>query len=275
MVEVQSDRAGFAEDRLNGIGGSDASAILGMHSWTTPLKLYLIKTREIDRGEPSDPEAAQVGVMIEDLIAQLYEKRTGRKTRRRNKQIVHPEIDWMRVHIDRRIDSVTDREGPGVLEAKNVSSFKAADWWDAETGEPTAPIMYQIQMQHALMVTGYKWGAFAALIGGNRLVEFDVVRDDVFIERLFKAEKEFWASVQAHGTASEAPPAARAGDDETLGSMFPADVGDRIELDDKFTAITTQLDTIAKHLTQLEKTKSELRNQIKFAIGKHEAGLLL
>jgi predicted phage-related endonuclease len=43
-----------------------------------------------------------------------------------------------------------------------------------------------------MAVLGWSWGSLAALLGGNRLVWFDVERNDRFIAALRVAVAEFW-----------------------------------------------------------------------------------
>ena len=84
--------------RKKGIGGSDASVILGFNPWKTPFELYIEKTsgeiREVDN------EAVYWGNVLEDIVAEEFTKRTGKKVRRRNQIFKHKEYDWMIANID-------------------------------------------------------------------------------------------------------------------------------------------------------------------------------
>ena len=61
-----------AEERRNYIGGSDIAAILGMSRWKTPLKLWLEKTGEVEPDDLSENEAVQLGIELEDFVAQKF-----------------------------------------------------------------------------------------------------------------------------------------------------------------------------------------------------------
>jgi predicted phage-related endonuclease len=59
------------------------------------------------------------------------------------------------------------------------------------------PAQYYLQLQHYLELTGATWGSFAVLFGGNRLVQFDVPRDDAIIQLIIDKARTFWEYVQA------------------------------------------------------------------------------
>lgn len=70
-------------ERRKGIGGSDASIILGLNKWKTPFELWLDKTGQVPVSE-SQSEAAYFGSLLEDIVAKEFEIRSGKKVRRKN-----------------------------------------------------------------------------------------------------------------------------------------------------------------------------------------------
>lgn len=173
-------------ERKKGIGGSDAAAVLN-EGYGCARALYYDKT-----GVPIDfihSEATERnferGNVLEDLVADLYTKKTGRKIRRQSARIskTHP---WMRVNMDRQI--LNDERGPGYLECKTANKFVFANM-KAEGMPPH----YVIQLQHGLAVTGYEWGAFAALHPDTfEFLTFEMRRDEDLIAVLIAWEEEFW-----------------------------------------------------------------------------------
>src|SRR5262249_19616279 len=88
------------------------------------------------------------------------------------------------------VNEVAHLKIPGVLELKTASAWNQKDWKD----EP--PLVYQVQLQHQLAVTGHLWGSIAVLIGGSTFLWSDLPRNEEFIARLMKAEHEFWQRIE-------------------------------------------------------------------------------
>ena len=76
-----------AEERRKYIGGSDITSVMMMSRWKTPLTLWLEKTGEIEPDDLSDNEAVQLGVELEDFVAQKFAKEIGKKVRKTNMYI--------------------------------------------------------------------------------------------------------------------------------------------------------------------------------------------
>ena len=82
-------REEWLDARRNGIGGSDASAILGLNPYSSPLKVYLDK---IGKGEEQETnEAMRQGTDLEPYVAERFTKETGKKVKRCNKILQHPD----------------------------------------------------------------------------------------------------------------------------------------------------------------------------------------
>lgn len=64
--------------RRKGIGGSDAAAILGISSFATARDLYYDKLELMPKEQEEDNWGAKkVGHLLEDLIAEIFAKKTG------------------------------------------------------------------------------------------------------------------------------------------------------------------------------------------------------
>ncbi|MFX8004365.1 lambda-exonuclease family protein, partial [Acinetobacter baumannii] len=126
-------------------------------------------------------DAAYFGTMLEDLVAKEFERRSGKKVRRKNAMLKHPEHPFIMANIDRMI--VGEK---AILECKTTSAYNAKEWESEEI-----PDSYIIQVQHYLGVLGpeYQKAYFAVLIGGNKFVWKEIERDDELIEIIFEAEK--------------------------------------------------------------------------------------
>lgn len=177
-------RTQWLNERKKGIGGSDAGAILGVNQYKNPVALWLEKTGQAE----SDPagEAAEMGLILEPVIADLFQQRTGIKIEKCDALLQHPQFSFMLANVDRLI--VGERRG---LECKNVSLRKAQEWDDDEI-----PDTYYAQCQHYMAVTGYEGWYIAALINGNHFIHKYIPRNDEFILALIDAEQKFWHCCQ-------------------------------------------------------------------------------
>ncbi len=132
--------------------------------------------------EDQGNEAAYFGTLLEDMVAKEFEVRTGKKVRRNNFMLQHPEHEFIMANIDRKVVGEN-----ALLECKTASAYLAKDWEDDEIPEP-----YLVQVQHYLGVTGYEKAYIAVLIGGQRFVWKEIERDEELIDMIFEAEVHFW-----------------------------------------------------------------------------------
>ena len=75
----------------------------------------------------------------------------------------------------------------GVLEIKTTNAFNYKDW-DGDV----VPQYYYAQVQHYLMLTGYKFAYIAVLIGGNHYKDFKIERSEEDIELIRNKASEFY-----------------------------------------------------------------------------------
>lgn len=156
--------------RQHYLGGSEVAAALGESPWTTPFQLWLVKT---GRQEPiiSTP-VMELGHLLEPMIAEKFTASTGLKLRNISVPYEHPEHSFLRGNIDRQICSSEKHEGPGVLEIKSTTSFRLKN----EAG--LYPAEFDFQIQHYLMLTGYKY-AYLAIFERDT----GIFHDPIYIER--------------------------------------------------------------------------------------------
>ena len=75
----------------------------------------------------------------------------------------------------------------GVLEIKTTNAYNYKDW-DGDI----VPQYYYAQVQHYLMLTGYKFAYIAVLIGGNHYKDFRIERSEEDIELIRNKATEFY-----------------------------------------------------------------------------------
>ena len=253
-------REEWLRERQKGIGGSDASAILGFNPWKSPFELYIEKTS--DQVQKIDNEAIHWGNVLEDVVAEEFTRRAGKKVRRRNQMFVHPEHDFMIANIDR--DVVGER---ALLECKTTNAF-AADQWEGDQIPPA----YMCQVQHYMAVLDYEKAYIAVLIGGQKFVWKEIKRDDEFIELMIEHEKNFWENHVLAGVPPEIDGSKSAS--ELLNAMYPEDNGETIMLEsDKAEALIEAIESLKVDIKEKQDLRKKYENQLKLMIGEAEKGV--
>ncbi len=176
------------EARKSGIGGSDIAVILGLSPWKTAHELYLEKRGEIEPVDISDKEYIHFGNVLEQVVADEFERRNGWKVRRRNQMFTHKKLSFLLANVDRTVDGKRM-----VLECKISSAF-ANGWGPSESDE--FPDFYRVQPMHYIDVLDYDSAYVATLIGGNEYRQYPVERDNELIEMMHDASADFWDCVQ-------------------------------------------------------------------------------
>lgn len=259
------DQDDWLSRRKEGIGASEASAVIGVSPWLTPAELWGLKVGIMDPTE--DNERFAWGRRLEDDIIDAYMAETGRivvanKGFTLFRSTEHP---FMQATLDAEIAPIDDR-GTGLFEAKSAAIFKKDEWAE----EP--PLEYQCQVQHALAVTGYQWGSIAVFFGNFKFLWLDFVRNQHVIDYVVKKEADFWQMV-----VTETPPPVDGseGATELLKRLFPKPApGQVIALPDEAIVWDQEFQTVKAQIKALEAREAELKNLICASIGGAEVGML-
>lgn len=269
QAEVFASTADMSRDewlleRRKGIGGSDASVILGLNKWRTAFELWLDKTGQVPVSE-SASEAAYFGSILEDIVAKEFEVRSGKKVRRKRSMLKHPEHDFILANVDRMI--VGEK---AILECKTTSEYNLKEWEDNEI-----PDSYIVQVQHYLGVLGpeYKKAYFAVLIGGNKFVWKEIERDDELIAMIFQAEVDFWNEKVLGGKAPVLDGSSAA--EEYLRQRYSeAEGGKVVDLTSANKTRIQQYLQLKEQINELTLQAKELENQIKHEMKEAEYGFI-
>lgn len=170
--------------RMQGIGGSDAAAIVGLNPWSSPTAVFADKLGITPAKESS--EAMRIGTDLEEYVAKRFTEATGKRVRRENNILQSIEHPFMLANVDRMI--VGEKAG---LECKTTSPYNKADW---DGG--TVPSPYYCQCQHYMGVLGFNKWYLAVLVLGTGFHWYEVERNEDDIAALIKAEEEFWHLVE-------------------------------------------------------------------------------
>jgi len=257
-------RQEWLDTRTRGLGGSDASVVLGLNKWKTPFELWLEKTGQVTPTEIQN-DAAYFGTMLEDIVAKEFELRSGKKVRRRNAMFQHTDYPFILANVDRMI--VGEK---AILECKTTSAYNAKEWENDEI-----PESYIVQVQHYLGVLGpeYTKAYFAVLIGGQRFIWKEIERDQELIDMIFQAEINFWNN---HVLNNNPPPldGSSAAEEYLKERYKEVDLGKSVDLKSEYKEKIEEYLSIKESIKTLEEKAKEVENQIKNELKDAEIGFI-
>jgi putative phage-type endonuclease len=245
--------------RRQGIGGSDAAAILGLNPFSSAFSVYMDKLGLAP--ETEETEAMWLGTQLEPIIAERFERETGMTVQRRNAVYQHAEYPWMLANIDRWI--VGRKAG---LEIKTTSVLNRTRFEDGEV-----PPYYYVQCMHYMAVTGADEWYLAVAVLNRSFHIFHVERNEAEIQSLIEAEEHFWSE---HVLKQFPPPpdgSERAG--ELLKSLYPKERGDA-DLAPLY-GIEDKLDRLSEldgRIKELETESDAIKQGIQLEIGDADGG---
>ncbi len=197
------DENAWLNGRMNGIGGSDASAIVGMNPYKTNIQLFEEKTGRFIPEDISDKPCVVYGKQAEAPIRELF------KLDYPHYEVAHHEYrilqsqkhPFMQASLD---GELTDPEGrQGILEIKTTNILQSMQ---REKWNDRIPDNYYIQVLHYLLVTGYQfvvlrahlisiWGKDVRTNAKHYFIERAEVQDD--LDYLQQEEIKFWGYVES------------------------------------------------------------------------------
>ena len=248
----------WLEDRRKGIGGSDVATVLGLNKYKSVYQLWLEKTDQIEVTS-AQSEAAYWGNTLEEVVAEEFSKRTGKKVRRRNKVFEHSKYPFLRANIDR--DIVGEN---AVLECKTANQFLANEW-----DEDEIPIQYICQVQHYMNVLNLDYVYFAVLIGGQKFVWKKMERDQELIDMITEKLVEFWIENVEKGIEPAIDGLKATSDFLTQRYLDTED--NQTELNARFDEKIANLARLKGDKKIIEENIMLLENELKQALGKAEA----
>ncbi len=195
--------------RMGSIGGSDASAVVGLNPYKSPYALWAEKTGVVTPEDISGKEAVRLGQYLEQYVADRFTEETGLKVRRETAILKNSEYPFAHANVDRLI--VGQKAG---LECKTTTVLGASKKFTPY------PDNYYVQCMHYMAITGYPVWYLAVLIGNSEFRIFKIERNEEEITALMTAEREFWEGVE-RGTAP--PVDGAASTTEALGKIYEAD----------------------------------------------------
>ena len=148
------DEEEWLSGRMNGIGGSDASAVVGVNPYKTNIQLFEEKTGKSIPEDISDKPYVIYGKFAEKHIRELFKLDYPEyKVEHHEFRILQSlEYPFMQASLD---GELTDRDGrKGILEIKTTNILQSMQY---EKWKDKIPDNYYLQILHYLLVTGYEF----------------------------------------------------------------------------------------------------------------------
>lgn len=263
VLSVDASRDEWLAQRRLGITATDVPAILGQSKYKTAIDVWMDKVAPADNTfDPKigEGEAALWGTVLEDSVARTWaeHKRVGV---RRIGIIAHESFPWARASLDRLVTGCSD--GRCAVEVKTRSHYVADEW---DKGVP-ADVRSQVEWQ--LLVSGLDHIHVIALIGGQRLVQHVLYRNDVNLDDLLTKAQIVWDAVLAE-TAPELP--AEMWTDNYLEQLHPVREGS-VEVPAETTTTLSAYMVVSDRIRELEQRKAELKTQLVGVLGEYDTAL--
>lgn len=246
-------REDWLKARKQGVGGSDAAAIMEATKFASPLSVYLDKLDLV----PEKPmtEAMQQGIDCEEVVAQRFARETGLKITKCYRMFRSEAYPFMQANIDRCVLG----DGFIGLECKTTSAWNPTSFRDGDI-QPN----YYWQCQHYMAVTGAPYWYLAVMVFSTGFYIFRIQRNDEHIAELIRRETAFWDMVQRR----EPPlPTGVDADEQAVAQLSgTATIDSRITIDD----MRGDLDTLQLLQTDAKKLDEKIRaiqQQLKLRMG--------
>jgi len=209
----------------------------------------------------------RIGHAVEPLICELVEE---------NAKVELHDLGEIALCVSKSIPylaATLDRVATHFEKGKGVCELK----WKGTFNQKTLR-EYWIQLQHQLIVTGYKWGMVAILDAAGNFEYQTFEADPEFAESYLKTAASFWQSVM-----SSTPPGPFDGSEQTskaLAAVFPIDNGSTIvlpwsvrELDEWWVELQSRRKEHAEEGRKLDREQKSLDQQIRVLMGDAAIGI--
>ena len=231
-----------------GIGGSESGSVVGFNPYKSAYALWAEKTKKIPEFEGN--LITEVGSYLEPFVAELFERETGKKVRRKNRILVNTDYPWAFADVDRLV--VGEK---ALLEIKTTNSLP--NMRKFKNGE--YPESWYCQITHYLAVSGLEKAYLAVLIGCREFKVFEIERDEDEIAALMGAEEKFWNNVKTN-----TPPVADGlkSTSEAISAIYPDSNGDIVSLMAYETDLMQYL-ALKTQIEALEEQQKQMANRVK------------
>ena len=172
------------KDRQTSIGASDAGPALGLSKWKTPYQLWQEKT--VSEIIQFDNPILKRGRMFEPILRQMYSDETGRAVKKVPK-MTSEKYPFMSASPDGYAE-----DGKRYIEIKTARN--KPEW--GEPGTDEIPLLYMVQVQHGLIVTGLEVADIPVSFSLDDFAIYEVPADKELQEMIIEKEFAFWELVK-------------------------------------------------------------------------------
>jgi putative phage-type endonuclease len=259
-IEITSE-AQWLRERTKDLTSTDIAALFDLSPYKTSFELY----HEKQSGQVPpfrDNERMKWGRRFEAPIAKGVAEDEGWEIAKLD-IYMRDTAARLGSSFDFLITSSSD--GPGILEIKNVDGIQYRNkWTDLE-----APEHIELQIQHQMLVSGYRWTALVAMVNGNSPKIIYREFDPDIAEQIRARAKAFWQMVET-GVA----PAADYSRDADLLTRIHANAN-RGEIfdasgDNEIASMVFEYHQAGRSIDDLEARRKEIKARILDKIGTAE-----
>ena len=148
--------------RRKGIGGSDVAAVLNLSPYRTARDLYYDKIGKTPVIEEEDKSITfEIGHLLEDVVAQIFAKKTGLTVFEDHTMYQHPLFPFLIADVDRFVLLPDGRKA--ILECKTSHYNNMKTTWL----NGAVPKYYELQVRHYLSVMNLDVAYIACLFSNN------------------------------------------------------------------------------------------------------------
>lgn len=199
---ILKDRDEWLKARSGRIGGSDASAIIGMNPYRTNIELWQIKTGQLIPEDISDKPYVKYGTEAEQHLRELFklDYPEYQVMYEENNMWLNDKYPFAHASLDGWLVDQDGRRGVWECKTTNILQSMQKEKWDHRI-----PDNYYIQVLHYLMVTEFDFAVLKAQLKYDfddevylQTRHYKMERSDVQedIDFLVSAEKKFWQDIQ-------------------------------------------------------------------------------
>lgn len=199
---ILKDRDEWLKARSGRIGGSDASAIIGMNPYRTNIELWQIKTGQLIPEDISDKPYVKYGTEAEQHLRELFklDYPEYQVMYEENNMWLNDKYPFAHASLDGWLVDQDGRSGVWECKTTNIIQSMQKEKWDHRI-----PDNYYIQVLHYLMVTEFDFAVLKAQLKYDfddevylQTRHYKIERSDVQedIDFLVSAEKKFWQDIQ-------------------------------------------------------------------------------
>ena len=203
-LKILRSREEWLEERKNCIGGSDASAIVGMNPYKTNVDLWLEKTGQVILSDISDKNYVKYGTEAEEHLRALFalDYPNYKVHYVENNMIKNTKYPFLHASLDGWLEDENGKKGILEIKTTNILQSIQKEKWNGRV-----PNNYYIQILHYLLVTELDFAILKAqlktefsgeiyLQTKHYYIDRTEVQDD--IDYLLKAEEKFWKQVKSN-----------------------------------------------------------------------------